>query len=334
MDLSATPSGSNDLPLIPVIVGPTAVGKTAAALLVTEAVGGEVVSADSRQLYRGMAVGSGAPSADELVRVPHHLVGTIEPHVRMSAGEYARLGRQVIERIIRRGKVPLVVGGSGLYIRALIDGLAPIPPPDPHVRIEIESRIDRRGMDAMLDELRLIDPEYAENVGPGDRKRLARALEVWETTGRSFSSWHESQPDRDWCRPLFFGLTRPRLELHAMIAARVDSMLRNGWTDEVKILTSRYGGFDRLPPSIVEAVGYRDVVAFLKGATDFDSARDRIVVSTRRFARRQLTWFRADERVVWLQGSGSGAPRSWSQRILEHLERIGIRGGMVMDNPV
>jgi len=298
---------------------------------VTETVGGEVVSADSRQIYRGMAIGSGAPSTEELKRVPHHLVGTLEPHVRLSAGEYARLARQVIGEIMARGRIPIVVGGSGLYIRALIDGLAPIPPSDPQLRQEIEQKIDQQGMEAIIDELRMIDPEYAGKVGPNDRKRLIRALEVWETTGKNFTSWHDTQTEQDWCKPLFFGLDRPRSELHGLIARRVENMLESGWVDEVRSLKTRYGGLDKLPPSVMEAVGYKDVVAFLRGDVDFDSVKERIIISTRQFAKRQLTWFRADKRVDWSEESGSDASESWMKWILKRFERIGITGNLIQE---
>jgi len=278
-----------------------------------------------------MAIGSGAPSTEELKRVPHHLVGTLEPHVRLSAGEYARLARQVIDGILTRGRLPIVVGGSGLYIRALMDGLAPIPPSDPQLRREIEQRIDQQGMETMIGELRLIDPEYAGKVGQNDRKRLIRALEVWETTGRTFSSWHDAQTGQDWCQALFFGLDRPRSELHGLITKRVDEMLENGWVDEVRSLKTRYGGLDKMPLSVMESVGYKDVAAFLKGEVDLDSARERIIISTRQFAKRQLTWFRADKRVNWLEESGPDAAESWMEWILKHLEKVSIKGNMVQE---
>lgn len=272
-----------------------------------------------------MAVGSGAPSEDELQRVPHHLIGTVDPEVRLSAGEFARIARKCTIEIIRRKKTPLVVGGSGLYIRTMIDGLAPVPPSDPEVRRAVSERIELIGMEAMIEELRRIDPEYAEKVGIHDRKRLTRALEVWEMTGKSFSEYHRSQhlsdQECDWCRPIFFGLNRPRTKLHDLIVKRVDAMLKGGWIDEVRALKERYNGFDNLPAPITEAVGYKEIIAFLKGETDLDGAREKIIVSTRQFAKRQLTWFRADERVRWSEESGSGAAPKWAGWIINCLER-------------
>ncbi len=316
---------------VPVIAGPTAAGKTAVGVMVAEAIDGEIISADSRQIYRRMSIGTGAPSEDEQKRAVHHLVGFIEPEVRLSAGEFAKMARATVQDIISRGKVPVVVGGSGLYIRAMIDGLARIPSADPDLRRDIQERIELRGMEAMIEELRKVDPEYAEMVGLRDRKRLVRALEVRELTGRSFSEWHRGQPEQEWCLPLFFGLDRPRSELHELIVRRVDTMLNNGWIDEVHSLITHYstgsedgnGRINRnnLPPSITEAVGYKDIIAYLMEETDIESARERIVISTRQFAKRQLTWFRADERVLWLEGMGSEAVDKWAKIIVENVRQ-------------
>ena len=312
---------------LPVIVGPTAVGKTAAGVLVAEAIGAEIISADSRQVYRHLSIGTGAPTEDEIKCIPHHLVGIVDPEVRLSAGEFAKLARESIDGVIRKGKAAIVVGGSGLYIRAMIDGLANIPPVDYNLHREIQERIDERGMEAMIEALRRFDPEYADKVGPSDRKRLTRALEVYELTGRSFSEWHREQRRQEWCQPLFFGLNRPHDELHEIITQRIDAMLNNGWIDEVRDLMSLYssnsedkngdGSEDILPPSVTEAVGYRDIIGYLHGEIDLKTARERIIISTRQFAKRQLTWFRADDRIRWLEETGSGAVNKWVSIIVD-----------------
>ncbi len=323
--------------VIPVIVGPTAVGKTAAAIEVAEEINGEIISADSRQVYRGMEIGSGAPSAEERRRVTHHLVGCVEPEMRLSAGEFSRMARSVTVEIIARRKIPVVVGGSGLYIRAMIDGLASIPVSDPVVRRDIEERIDKFGMERMIEKLREIDPEYAEKVGLHDRKRLIRALEVWETTGKNFSDWHRDQEGSRWCKPLFFGLNRPRTELNELISARVSRMLDAGWIDEVRALVDKHsspvnrrglttdnGTSDKLadlPPSITETLGYKDIMEYLRGAIDIDTVKEKIVISTRQFAKRQLTWFRADDRVKWRECSGSDAHIQWAEWILKEIKK-------------
>jgi len=310
---------SENKTVLPVLIGPTASGKTSAGIIIAEALGCEIVSADSRQIYRGMATGSGAPSAPELARIRHHFIGILEPHIRISAGEYARLARQVIPEIIDRGKLPLVVGGSGLYIRALVDGLAPLPTPDPELRREIEHRIEMQGMAAMIEELRIVDPEYAEKVGLRDKKRLLRALEVWETTGRPFSEWHGEQPVEPWCLPLFFGVNRPRLALHSLIEARVEQMLESGWIDEAQTLALRYGGMDKLPPTVTEAVGYNEIISYLRNEISLVEAKERIIISTRQYAKRQITWFRADKRIEWFDGSGEDAVQEWAGWIINRL---------------
>ena len=361
--------------MIPVIVGPTAVGKTTTAIEVAEEINGEIISADSRQVYQGMEIGSGAPSAEERHRITHHLVGCIDPEVRLSAGEFSRMARSVANEIVARGRIPIVVGGSGLYIRAMIDGLASIPVSDPVVRRDIEERIDEYGMERMIEELRRVDTEYAEKVGLHDRKRLIRALEVWETTGKSFSDWHRDQAGSRWCKPLFFGLNRPRSELHELISARVSGMLDAGWIDEVRALLDKHSSavtakrlsplrltVDRrgvtsqtqerrlqsfvstqerrlqsfvstadnrtadisardLPPSMTETLGYKDVIEYLRDAIEIDSVKERIVISTRQFAKRQLTWFRADDRVKWRECSGSDAHIQWAEWILKEIKK-------------
>ncbi|NQU06430.1 MAG: tRNA (adenosine(37)-N6)-dimethylallyltransferase MiaA [Calditrichaeota bacterium] len=300
---------------IPVIAGPTATGKTATAVIVAKKLGCEIISADSRQIYRGMEIGTGAPSSEELQRVLHHLVSNIDPDVRLSAGEFARIARKAVLDINSRGKIPLVVGGSGLYIRALIDGLAPIPPADDDLRKSITSRIDERGMDVMIEDLRGIDPDYAEKIGINDRKRLIRALEVFELTGKSFTEWHRDHQVKPWCQPVFFALNRPREELHGMIERRIDGMLENGWLDEIETLKEHYCGFDNLPPAVTEALGYRELIRYLKDEISFEEARDLIIISTRQFAKRQITWFRADKRYQWLEESGDEAVEKWAESI-------------------
>ena len=305
---------------LPIIVGPTAAGKTAVAVQVAEKLGGEIVSADSRQIYRGMAVGSGAPSAAELRRARHHLIGELGPQARLSAGEFARMARTRVEEIEARGRLPIVVGGSGLYVRALVDGLAPIPPHSPKLRHSLEAEIDRRGMAAMIAELAALDPAYAAKVGLRDRKRLIRALEVCRLTDKPFSAWHGYGAD-DWRQPLFFGLQRPRAELKILIEIRVRSMLAAGWLEELKQLAGEYGGFNHLPPTVTEALGYRQLMEYAEGRANWAGVVEKIIIATRQFAKRQMTWFRADARVVWREESGAEAVGRWSEWMEREVSR-------------
>lgn len=297
---------------LPVLLGTTAVGKTSLALRVADGLNAEIVSADSRQVYIGMEIGSAAPHPDEMRMIPHHLVSCVDPSRRLSAGEYARMAEAVITDVHRRGRLPLVVGGSGLYIRALVDGIAPIPAMDPSVRQAIQLEIDERGMEAMIAELAEVDPGYALKVGVRDRKRLVRALEVWRATGRTFSQWHRDQTGNKQYSPRFFGIYRPRPELNNLIRHRVMQMFEQGWTREVERLVDQFGGYDQLPPTVTEALGYSVIVSLLRGRIDFEKAVEDIVISTRQFAKRQMTWFRADKRIEWCEGSGENAVQMWT----------------------
>ena len=306
------------LPPFPVIVGPTAVGKTAVAIGIAEALNGEVVSADSRQIYRGMEIGSGAPSMEERARVKHHLFAEIEPDVRLSAGEFARMARVRIDEVLARGKLPIVVGGSGLYVRALLDGLAPMPPANPTLRREIEAEIDSRGMEAMIGEFAQFDPDYAVKVGLRDRKRLVRALEVLRLTGKPFSRWHKPSQE-PWCQASIFGLARPRPELLQLIERRIRGMIEAGWIEEIKALAGNYGGLERLPSPVNEALGYKQLIRYLKGEVGLNGAEEEIVIATRQFAKRQMTWFHADHRIRWLEESGDAAVKRWQKQIIRNL---------------
>ncbi|MCF7811059.1 tRNA (adenosine(37)-N6)-dimethylallyltransferase MiaA [bacterium] len=301
---------------IPVIAGSTAIGKTATAILIAKRLNCEIISADSRQIYIGMEIGTGAPSVEELKQVPHHLISCVEPDARLSAGEFSVMAREAIYEIVSRGKLPLVVGGSGLYIRALIDGLAPIPPADSNLRKNIAARIDEYGMENAIEELRKFDPEYAEKVGINDRKRLIRALEVYELTGKRFTEWHKEHEVKPWCQPVFFALNRPRGELHSMIEHRINSMLENGWLDEIETLRTKYKGYDKLPPAVTESLGYKELIRYLRGETSFEEAHELIIIATRQFAKRQITWFRGDERYQWLEETGSEAVEKWAEDII------------------
>ncbi len=303
-------------PLI-AIVGPTAVGKTAVGIKVAEELNGEIISADSRQIYRGMEIGTGAPSPEELSKIKHHFIAEVDPDEWISAGEFARRAHTRFDDIMNRGKTPIVVGGSGLYVKALINGLAPIPPPDEETRKQIKVEIDTHGIAKLLDELKSVDPTYAHKVSVADKKRLIRALEVYRLTGKPFSEWH--QPIEPWCEPLMFGLCRPREELCDIIAKRVRKMIDDGWIEELKQFQGEYG--EALPKTVTEALGYRELAEFLQSdSADINDTIERIVIVTRQFAKRQMTWFRADERILWKEATGNKASEKWTEWILSKLD--------------
>ncbi len=307
---------------LPVIVGPTAVGKTEVGVRIAEIFGGEIISADSRQVYKGIEIGSGAPSPEELERVPHHLVGILEPDSRLSAGEFARLANDIITDIRKRGKMPIVAGGSGLYVRALIDGLSPIPPSSEDIREEIRKEVSERGMSEMIEELAETDPEYAAKIGINDVKRLIRAVEVWRTTGRTFTDWHGETGYQSPYNPLMFGLVRPRQELVDRIERRINLMINAGWEDEVRKLSEHYSGYENIPVTVSEGLGYSEIIAYLKGDLTRIEAVEQILISTRQFAKRQMTWFRADKRVNWLELAGEEAADGWVNWLQEELKKL------------
>ncbi len=278
------------------LVGPTAVGKTAVALALAGRLDADIVSADSMQVYRGMDIGTAKPSPAERAAVPHHLVDVVEVGERFDVARYVTLARAAIEDIQRRGRTPLVVGGSGLYLRALTEGLGDAPDADPALRVELEAM----GLDRVLDELRRVDPEAAGRIGPHNFRRLVRALEICRLTGRKSSDLR-----REWTaasgasdpRPLMHGLERDRADLYARCDARVEAMFRGGLVDEVRSLLPR-GLADNTTAR--QALGYKEVIAHLRGETTLADTVTLVKTRTRQFAKRQLTWFRHQARVEWV----------------------------------
>lgn len=280
-----------------VIVGATAVGKSALAIEVAERAGAEIVSGDALQVYRGLDIGTAKPSTAERARVPHHLIDTLDPTERFSAGRFATLARTALGEIAARGRPAVVAGGSGLYLRALIAGIAPLPPADAAVRDLLERRVVEEGLGVLRGELERIDPATAARLGAGDRQRILRALEVALTTGRPLSSWLAETPfGREPLPARRIGLTLPRAVLYDRIEARVRRMVEAGWLDEVRRLLS--SGVGPEAPAF-QAIGYAQWVRHLAGELGFEDAFRRIVVATRRYAKRQETWFRHEADVEW-----------------------------------
>ncbi len=286
-------------PPLVVLVGPTAVGKSALGLVLAErlAEGGEIINADALQVYRGFDLGTAKPTPDELRRVPHHLVDVLEPEERYSAGEFARRARQAIAAIRDRGRRPIVVGGSGLYLRALLDGISPIPQSDPSVRRELRGRLDDDGLDSLFEELERVDPPTAARLGRGDTQRILRALEVARSTGVPLSEWIDREPYGERrLDAIRVGLTLPRSVLYDAIQHRVARMVKQGWADEVATLLAR--GLSPALPAF-QAIGYRQIVRYLHEECSMDWAVEETVRATRRYAKRQLTWFRREPGIHW-----------------------------------
>lgn len=285
-------------PPVLVILGVTATGKSALAGVLARELDGEVINADALQVYRSLDIGTAKPSPSERQAVPHHLVDILDPREPYSAGTFAGLARTAIQEIRGRGRMPLVVGGSGLYLRALLEGISPLPPRDAGVRQRLEQQLAEEGLTALRAELQVRDPATAARLGSGDTQRIIRALEVALSTGRSLTSWIAEKPfgsERVGARRL--GLTLPRAILYDRIADRVQKMLQDGWVEEVRRLLEQ--GYEPSEPAF-QAIGYRQIVQHLREKLPLQDAVDQTIQATRRLAKRQATWFAKEPNVEWL----------------------------------
>lgn len=279
-----------------VVVGPTASGKTELALRLAEAHGGEIVGADSVQIYRGFDIGSGKPTAEERARAPHHLIDFADPLEPIEAQRFADLAEEAIVAIRARGKVPIVCGGTFLWVKALVWGLAPMPAADPAIRAEHQRIAETEGRAALHARLAAIDPASAERLAPNDLVRVSRAIEVHALSGRTMSEWQSEHGFRSpRHRARFVGAARTPAELDERIARRTSMWLENGWIEEVRALVAR--GYGDTRP--MRSVGYREVLAFVEGALPEAELRDAVVRSTRVFVRRQRTWLR-DQPITYV----------------------------------
>jgi tRNA dimethylallyltransferase len=283
------------------VTGPTASGKSALAVAVAERLDGEIISMDSRQVYRGMDIGTAKPSREERERVPHHGLDLLSPDQRYSAGRFAVDAARWIEEIRGRGHVPVLAGGTGFFLRALTQPLFAEPPLDPARRDALRRYLDELSREELLRWLGGLDEAGAARLAhEGGRHRVARALEVALLTGRPLSHWHADQHDADPLRLLVFVLDLPRAELYDRINRRVDDMLAAGLVDEVRGLQA--AGYAGSPG--MNAVGYVELLPYLRGETTRDAAAEKIRTASRAYARRQLTWFRHQvENAVWLDGT-------------------------------
>jgi tRNA dimethylallyltransferase len=286
------------------IVGPTGVGKTAVAVDLVSGLGGEIVSADSMAVYVGMDIGTAKPTAEEQARARFHLIDIADPGKPFSVGEYERFAQEAIDDILRRGQPAFVVGGSGLYVRAAIDGLSDLTPPDnPELRRRLAEEAERHGRESVHRRLAEVDPASAERIHPNNLKRVIRALEIHEVTGIPASIVFERdslRPSR-WPDPRVFGLTMSRAALYDRIEKRVDAMIEAGLVEEVSCLIGR--GIDPGLPSM-QGLGYKEIAGCVRGERGLDEAVELLKKNTRRFAKRQYTWFRADPRVKWIDVEG------------------------------
>jgi tRNA dimethylallyltransferase len=307
-------------PPVLAIVGATATGKSALAMALAEDLGGEIINADALQVYCGLDIGTAKPGAEERARIPHHLIDILEPHERYSAGDFARRAEEAIEEIRSRGRLPIVVGGSGLYLRALFEGISPIPPGDPEVRRQLRERLEAEGLSALAAELRVRDPETAARLGAGDTQRILRALEVSLVAGEPLSIYISRQPfGAQRIAALRVGLTLPRGILYDQIAGRVVQMVQKGWVEEVAGLLSR--GLSPALPAF-QAIGYRQLAQYLEGTWSLDRAIAETIRATRRFAKRQETWFRKETDITWFSAQDTNN-RLLFDRVLDYAKSRG-----------
>ena len=300
--VNTTPLNAPALAPIPLrylaLAGPTASGKTAAALAIAKVHDVEIISVDSALVYRDMDIGTAKPTPDELAAVPHHLINIRDPLQAYSAAEFVTDAQALIADITARGKLALLVGGTMLYFKALFDGLDAMPRANPAIRAAIEEESRLKGWPALHAELALIDPETAARLSPGDSQRISRALEVWRISGQTLSSFHTIKkqanhtPDARKEDTLLISLEpQDRLWLHQRIAQRFDTMLAGGFLDEVKALRARADLHPDLPA--MRCVGYRQAWEALDGLWPMSELRDKGIFATRQLAKRQITWLRS-----------------------------------------
>ncbi|MGA2000539.1 MAG: tRNA (adenosine(37)-N6)-dimethylallyltransferase MiaA [Terriglobales bacterium] len=287
-------------PLLVAVVGPTGSGKTALSLSLAERFSGEIVNCDSVAIYRDFNIGSAKPSAEERARAPHHLFDTIDPSHYMTAGEYARRARQVLDDIKRRGRNPIVVGGTGLYLRALLEGLFPGPERSEELRERLRARQQQRGAEWLHHILQRLDPQAAANIHPNDTPKVVRAIEVCLASREPMSElWKKGRDPLPGFRILRLGLNPERNALYTRINERARRMFDNGLVEETRRLMEKYPGAWAL-----SSLGYKQAAQYLRGEIDLKLAIWAAQQAHRNYAKRQMTWFRREPEVEWLAGFG------------------------------
>jgi len=281
------------------LVGPTAVGKTELAIPLAQRLNGEILSCDSMQVYRGMDIGTAKASPEEQALVPHHLIDIVDVDHNFTVAEYQQRARQLIEDINQRGKIPLLVGGTGLYYQAVVDNYSFYPMATRQdIRKQLQAEVAEKGLPELYTRLQEIDPDYATKISPQDEKRIIRALEVFALTGIPFSNQQTRQ--RNTYTLAAVGLYLNRETLYQRINERVDKMLARGLIDEVRKFRGQGYGLDN---NAMQALGYKQVIYYLEGLMSYEEMVEAIKKGTRRFAKRQYTWFKRDERIKWFDVS-------------------------------
>ena len=300
------------------IAGPTASGKTALSIALAKELDGEIVSCDSMQVYKRMDIGTAKPTPEEMEDIPHHMLSVAEPWEDFSVGKYCDMAAPIVDDILSRGKTAIIVGGTGLYMDALIRGNAFAPCPSTGCREKLEKLADEQGIEAVIEQLRAVDPESAERLHPSDQKRIIRAMEVYLETGKTITQHNlETQQIPPRYNPVWFALEdADRAVLYERIDRRVEEMLRQGLLEEIKALLS-----EGVPEkcTAMQAIGYKEFVDALAGRSSVETATALVQQASRKYAKRQLTWFRRNPAIHWLcrePGEGTAEILSKARQIL------------------
>jgi tRNA dimethylallyltransferase len=320
-------SKTSDRTRVAFLIGPTASGKTAVSILLAERLGAQILSADSRQIYKEMPIGTAQPTADELRRVPHHFVGYLDPGVTFSAGEYGRQARAKIAELTAGGIKPLIVGGSGLYLSALTDDFFSGPPADSNIRTRLKAIAAEHGIAKLYRTLREVDPVSAEKIMPSDYRRIERALEIYYLTGMPISDAQKEKSNPPPYRPVMVGLRWPRKQLYERIDQRCQQMFDQGLVEEVKALTAGkdLDQADFLTEfNALNSLGYAEVIGYLKGDFDFDEMLRLFQRNTRRFAKRQISWFGRDHRINWVAVERDSDTAEVADRVFDTFQEAGL----------
>ncbi len=287
-----------DKPKVIVICGPTASGKTALSIELAKKINGEIISSDSMQIYKYMDIGTAKPSEEEKQGIPHHLIGFVEPNQRYSVADFKKDAETAIDEVLKKGKIPIVVGGTGLYIDSLIYGIEYQDIKlDEKYRQELEKRAEEEGLEKLYKEAQEIDPQAMEKISPNDKKRILRVLEIYKATGKNKTEQEkESRKKEVKYDYKVFAINWDRAVLYERINKRVDNMIEQGLIEEVKKLLEKYNQF----PTAMQGLGYKEVVEYLQGDTSKEEMIEKIKMETRRYAKRQITWFKKNKQTIWI----------------------------------
>ena len=288
-----------DKPKVIVICGPTASGKTSLSISLAKKINGEIVSCDSMQIYKEMDIGSAKPTVEEMQEIKHYLVDFVSPEKRYSVSEYKEDASKAIEEIINKGKTPIIVGGTGLYLNSLIYNIQYNEMEvDLNYRRELEKEAEEYGLEVLYNRAKEIDPEAMEKVSANDKKRITRVLEIYNATGRNKTELEKKSRKEVPYNYLIFGINMERSILYDRINKRVDIMLEQGLIEEVKKLINKYSNM----PTAMQGLGYKEVKEFLDGNISKEEMIEKIKMETRRYAKRQITWFKRIKNIIWLDG--------------------------------